>query len=286
MRPVVLVRVRVRHDDFTAGDLASKRVRAARVRAWFEQAKATTNGRRGLVVFLSYLFVLPVTLLVAEVALLIGATTLAGASAVIAFGLGLFTVPIAAVAQGYRRAPDALSSTTGVVWHLTSQLWEVGDRVVLEPPLPCAVLHAALGSAVRPSASRGVRLHGRSGGCARARERGAEPGPLPLPAGHQRDARAGLSARHRGRYRRRYSRHRLGTPNSHRDRRTDALTGKPRGAAGPHHVGGVRYLRGSSIGRVVSSTGATTVPGSREASFTNSCPDCSLGDSTVHVRPG
>ncbi|WP_144407245.1 hypothetical protein [Clavibacter michiganensis] len=130
LRPVVLVRVR--HDDFTAGDLASKRVRAAGVRAWFEQAKATTNGRRGLVVFLSYLFVLPVTLLVAEVALLTGATTLAGVSAVITFGLGLITVPIAAVAQGYHRAPDALSPTTAVVWHLTSQLWDVGDRIALE----------------------------------------------------------------------------------------------------------------------------------------------------------
>ncbi len=104
----------------------------AGVRAWLEQAKATTNGRRGLVVFLSYLSVLPVTLLVAEVALLSGATTLAGVSAVITFGLGLFTVPMGAVAQGYHRAPDALSPTTGVVWHLTAQLWDVGDRVVLE----------------------------------------------------------------------------------------------------------------------------------------------------------
>jgi len=130
VRPVVLVRVR--YDDFTDDHLASRGVGAAGVRAWFEQAKATTNGRRGLVVFLSYLIVLPVTFLVADVALLIGPTTLAGVSAVITFGLGVFTVPVTAVVQGYHRAPDALPPTTGVVWHLTSQLWDVGDRVVLE----------------------------------------------------------------------------------------------------------------------------------------------------------
>ncbi len=147
-----------------------------------EQAKATTNGRRGLVVFLSYLIVLPVTLLVAEVALLSGATTLAGVSAVITFGLGLFTVPMGAVAQGYHRAPDALSPTTGVVWHLTgAALGRRGQGCPRAEPVPCAVLHAEIGSAVRLSASRGIRLHGRSGGCARARERDPEPGPLPLP---------------------------------------------------------------------------------------------------------
>jgi hypothetical protein len=102
------------------------------MREWLEQARAVMNGRLGLAVFLGYLILLPVTLLVTDVALLIGAITLAGVSALITFGLAVFAVPVTAFAQGYRHAPDAESSAMGVVWHLTSQRWDVGDGVVLE----------------------------------------------------------------------------------------------------------------------------------------------------------
>ncbi len=98
------------------------------MRAWFDQAKATTDGRRGLVVLLSYLILMPATLAVSVTGLLIGAKTLSSISAVFTFGLGVITVPVTAIAQGYNRAPDALSSSTGV-WHLTSQLWDVGDAL-------------------------------------------------------------------------------------------------------------------------------------------------------------
>jgi hypothetical protein len=102
------------------------------MRAWFEQARAVMNGRLGLAVFLAYLTLLAVMAPVVVLAPLFGATTLAGVSAVLGIGLCVFFVPVLAVAMGYCQAPDAESSTLGLVWHLTPQRWDVGDSVVLE----------------------------------------------------------------------------------------------------------------------------------------------------------
>lgn len=102
--------------------------------AFWEQIKATTNGTAGLVVFVSELVLMLLGAAVFAIATGSGAMGVAVTAGACTFIVALLAPAAAAFAQGYRPAlaPGTALGSGGVLWHVTSTRWEVGDRVMFD----------------------------------------------------------------------------------------------------------------------------------------------------------